>query len=91
MNYCCDRLRAAVHAKTRDMLSAVWQAAPDDVRPEVQVIGEAFTAGELPPMGVTDRLGALLRKRWPAGFDVAARVMPLWAVIARGETCTPPA
>lgn len=86
-----DNLRAAVVARTRALLRVVWQAAPDDVRPEVQAVGEALATGELSPMGVTDRLGPLLRERWPAGFDVAARVMPLWAAIARGEACTPPA
>lgn len=86
-----DNLRAAVVARTRALLRVVWQAAPDDVRPEVQAIGEALASGSLPPMGVTDRLGPLLRERWPAGFDVAARVMPDWAMVARGEACTPPA
>ena len=78
-----DDIRATVHARTRDLLLALWRAAPDGVRSEVEAIGKAHKAGELAPMGVTDRLGPLLRERWPAGFDVAARFLPGWSVVAR--------
>lgn len=78
-----DDIHATIHARTRDLLLALWRAAPDDVRSEVEAIGRAHKSGELAPMGVTDRLGPLLRARWPAGFDVAARFLPGWSVVAR--------
>ena len=78
-----DDIRATVQARTRDLLLALWRAAPDGVRAEVEAIGKAHKAGELAPMGVTDQLGPLLRERWSAGFDVAARFLPGWALVAR--------
>lgn len=78
-----DDIRATVQARTRDLLLALWRAAPDGVRGEVEAIGKAHKSGELAPMGVTDRLGPLLRERWPVGFDVAAQFLPGWALVAR--------
>ena len=62
-----DAIRATAQARTRDLLLALWRAAPDGVRSEVEAIGKAHKSGELAPMGVTDRLGPLLRERWSAG------------------------
>ena len=61
-----DDIRATVQARTRDLLLALWRAAPDGVRGEVEAIGKAHKSGELAPMGVTDRLGPLLREREPS-------------------------
>lgn len=74
-------LRAEAINRTASTLRALWQAAPESVRPHVAALGVALRAGEASPMVTMDRAGALLREQWPAGFEVAARSMPMWAMV----------
>ena len=78
-----DTIRAAVIENTAAVLRELGQAAPDDVRGDLAAMGAALKAGDASPMVTMERAGALLRERWPAGFDVSARAWPLWSMVER--------